>query len=165
MQGAAGQQSLNKISRRSVIKLWNSQLHKESTVEPHYFELGYFGHPAISNSNPFPFKCFFSSFTIIYFKPQIFQAVFHFPWGFEIAGFNCTCTCMWSPSLPWYKIVSEYNCSNVVFALKIIMSQTNLIPRVSFSTDQQQGGVMTLGTWLLWNSYSYSYSVDQHSHM
>ena len=40
---------------------------------------------AISNSNPFPFKLFFQSFTIGYFEPLLLGTIFLSPSGFEIA--------------------------------------------------------------------------------
>ena len=45
-----------------------------------------------------------------------------------------------------YEIEYEYNFSNLVRILEMIVSHTNLVPRTSFSADQQQGEVTVLGT-------------------
>ena len=45
-----------------------------------------------------------------------------------------------------YEIEYEYDFSNAVRRVYINMSNTNLVPRDSFSTGQQQGGAKALGT-------------------
>ena len=45
-----------------------------------------------------------------------------------------------------YEIEYEYDFSNLVRRVYINTSNTNLVPRASFSTGQQQGGARALGT-------------------
>ena len=50
-----------------------------SLVDPRYFELGYRDQRAIANSNPFPFKRFFSHLLSPVSNPLLFRTVFSFP--------------------------------------------------------------------------------------
>ena len=45
-----------------------------------------------------------------------------------------------------YKIEYEYDFPNLVRRVFITTSNTNLVPRASFSTGQQHGGARALGT-------------------
>lgn len=51
------------------------------TAEPRYFDLSYFEHLAILNSNPFPLDLLFQSFSITFFKLSAFSDYFSFPLG------------------------------------------------------------------------------------
>ena len=73
----------------------------QSSVKPHYLELGYLEHSTISNSYHFPLPLFFSHLLTVILNSPLSQTDFHFPWEFEIAGFDCTiytCTCI----LRWF---------------------------------------------------------------